>query len=229
MSDIDSRWCAFCKCHHPLTEEWWCFTKRKNGSIKYRCKHKLLIKRSELSQADKDRHIETVRRWRANNPERERANYNSYYARNKDHILARNSEWQKNNRDKVNARWRERMKTDVNFKLSIILRIRLNEALKNNQKAGSAVKDLGCSIEELKVYLESKFYPNPETGEVMIWDNWSRNKAGWQIDHIQAMSGFDLSNPEELKKACHYTNLQPLWNCDHLTKTKEENLRKSAK
>ena len=90
-----------------------------------------------------------------------------------------------------------------NNKLRGNLRNRLNRALKNNYKAGSAVSDLGCSIPELKKYLESKFQPN------MTWSNHS--KIGWHIDHIKPLSKFNLSNREELLKAVHYSNLQPLW------------------
>ena len=89
------------------------------------------------------------------------------------------------------------------------LRTRLNMAIKNNQKVGSAVKDLGCSVEELKAYLESKFTKD------MTWDDYGK----WHIDHIKPLSSFDLSNPEELKKACHYSNLQPLWAKDNLKKS----------
>jgi hypothetical protein len=64
----------------------------------------------------------------------------------------------------------------------------LRTALKNNSKRGSAVKDLGCSIEELKIYLESKFLPG------MSWDNWSPD--GWHIDHIKPLSKFDLTDRE---------------------------------
>lgn len=104
-----------------------------------------------------------------------------------------------------------RYEEDVNYRLTCVLRSRLNQSIRNCQKSGSAVRDLGCSIEELKSYLESKFQPG------MAWDNWS--KTGWHIDHIVALSRFDLSNPEELKKACHYTNLQPLWAKDNLRKS----------
>jgi hypothetical protein len=81
----------------------------------------------------------------------------------------------------------------VGYKLSI----------RNNQKVGSAVRDLGCSIEELKFYLETQFQ------EGMSWDNYSLN--GWHIDHIVPLTYFDLTDRDQLLKACHYTNLQPLW------------------
>ena len=47
----------------------------------------------------------------------------------------------------------------LNNRLRGALRNRLNRAIKGNYKAGSAVSDLGCSIEELKKHLESQFTP----------------------------------------------------------------------
>ena len=88
-------------------------------------------------------------------------------------------------------------------------------ALKRNQKVGSAVGDLGCSVEFLKQYLEFKF----QSG--MTWDNHSQ--FGWHIDHIIPLSSFDLTDREQFLKACHYTNLQPLWWNENLSKYNKEN------
>ena len=99
--------------------------------------------------------------------------------------------------------------TDNDFRLKILLRTRVNRALKNNQKAGSAVRDLGCSIEELKLHLEKQFQPE------MTWEN----QGQWHIDHIIPLCFFDLTNREQFLKACHYTNLQPLWAFDNLVKS----------
>jgi hypothetical protein len=101
-----------------------------------------------------------------------------------------------------------REKTDISFKLANYLRTRLTHAVRNNQKTGSAVKDLGCSVDELKSYLSSKFTDN------MTWENYGK----WHIDHIMPLSSFDLANRDELLKACHYTNLQPLWAKDNFKK-----------
>ena len=86
----------------------------------------------------------------------------------------------------------------------------MSRAIKTNAKAGSAVRDLGCTIPELKAHLEAQFQPG------MTWDNWSLK--GWHIDHIKPLTSFDLTNREQFLQACHYTNLQPLWASENLSK-----------
>lgn len=48
----------------------------------------------------------------------------------------------------------------------------------------------------------------------MSWNNWS--KTGWHIDHIKPLASAEYS--EDLIKLCHYTNLQPLWAEENLSK-----------
>ena len=67
------------------------------------------------------------------------------------------SKWYQNNKEYVNEQMKVRKIVNLQFKLKCSLRTRLSNAVKNNQKSGSAVRDLGCSIEELKQYLEAKF------------------------------------------------------------------------
>ena len=74
---------------------------------------------------------------------------------------------------------------------------------------GSAVRDLGCTIDELKRHLEAKFQPG------MSWENYGK----WHIDHKVAISKFDLTDLEQLKIACNYMNLQPLWAADNIRKS----------
>jgi hypothetical protein len=132
----------------------------------------------------------------------------NWYQKNKDRIC----ETKRNNKSQQREWQRIRMSTNINAKLSSILRGRLNKALNGKYKSGSAVSDLGCSISEFKSYLESKFQPG------MTWDNYGL--YGWHIDHIKPLSNFDLRDRKQLLEACHYTNLQPLWAKDNLSKNK---------
>lgn len=118
----------------------------------------------------------------------------------------------KKNRKKRILYTKNRMKTNINFRLGIILRSRFSKALKGNYKSGSAVKDLGCSISEFKIYIENLFT------EGMTWENYGRGVGKWTIDHIYPISKVDLSIREELLKVCHYTNLQPMWFIENCSK-----------
>jgi hypothetical protein len=104
---------------------------------------------------------------------------------------------------------RERRRTDPAFKLADQLRHRLYLALKNNAKKGSAIGLLGCSVEEARQHLESRFRLG------MTW----QNHGCWHIDHIRPLASFDLQNPTQLAQACHYTNMQPLWAWENLKKS----------
>lgn len=104
-----------------------------------------------------------------------------------------------------------RYNTDIPYRLARVLRARVRSALKNEYKTSSAVTSLGCSVDFLKTYLESLFQPE------MNWENHS--KEGWHIDHIVPISS--AKNSEEMFKLCHYSNLQPLWAKENLSKGKK--------
>ena len=145
------------------------------------------------------------------NREKRRATAKTFYNSHREKLLAKNKIWRESNSEMLREYTRNRLKNNLECRLRFYLRNRLRSAIRNNQKGGSAVRDLGCTIAELKIRLELQFQPG------MTWENWAFN--GWHIDHIIPLSSFDLTNSEEVKKACHYTNLQPMWAIDNLRKS----------
>lgn len=69
---------------------------------------------------------------------------------------------------------------------------------------------LGCSINDFRAYIASKFTVG------MNWTNYGR--TGWHVDHIIPLSSFDLTDENDIKRALHYTNTQPLWAVENKSK-----------
>jgi hypothetical protein len=139
-------------------------------------------------------------------------------------------EWAKNNPDKIKQKsltakksgkhvassikyTQNKLKNNINFKLLTNIRSRIRHAINNNSgtKAYKSIELLGCSPQEARQYLESKFQDG------MSWDNYGL--YGWHIDHVIPCDAFDLTDPEQQKQCFHYTNLQPLWADDNLKKS----------
>lgn len=122
-----------------------------------------------------------------------------YYCKNKHKIY-----------NNINKNLKNRRKKDFMFKLTGNLRNRLGQYLKLKKwnKKTNFSKYVGCSFSELKTHLEKQFQPG------MTWENYGL--FGWHIDHIIPLSS--AKTEEEIFKLCHYTNLQPLWAKDNLSK-----------
>lgn len=172
-------------------------------------KDKLHAMNSKWHKANKSKSFERHKKRRKeivdNIPSKRHQNQLNYSS-----IQENNIQWRNANIElirKKNADYAlNKAKYDTNYRLSSVLRSRIIQYL----KSGSAVRDLGCTIAELKQHLEKQFQPG------MTWDNWS--KTGWHIDHIKPLSSFDLTDPDQFRQAAHYTNLQPLWAKDNLKK-----------
>lgn len=81
-----------------------------------------------------------------------------------------------------------------------------------DKKCFTSADAIGCSWSDLVKHIESKF------ANGMTWENYGRGIDKWHVDHIIPCSHFDLTKIEEVKKCFHYTNTQPLWESDNLTK-----------
>ena len=172
--------------------------------------------REKQSRLKKLNHYNSVARdYRENNKDKVRAKDKKWYEANSQAVSKRKKIYKKVNKDRINSYENKYQKNrrikDTAFKIKCNLRSRLSKAVSGNFKSGSAVKDLGCSIEDLKKHLESQFT------EGMSWENYGK----WHIDHIKPLALYDLQDPQQFEEACRYKNLQPLW--------AEDNLRKGAR
>jgi hypothetical protein len=155
------------------------------------------IKAKEYRLKNKDRQKFLTRRW---------------YLANKELCLARSKKWAEENKQRSNEikykHIKQKIKKNVGYKLQRLLQRRITHALKGRAKITLTIDYIGCTTEELKKHIESKFTKG------MSWDKMHLI----HIDHIRPCASFDLSDPEQQRICFHYTNLQPLWAIDNLKK-----------
>jgi hypothetical protein len=162
---------------------------------------------------------------REKNPAKFRLKSRAYYAKNVPKMRRLAVESRKRNIEKARARdkarrpqilkrKKERWVSDPAYKMGQKLRHYLWSALKQKkgEKSASAIKLLGCSLEDFIIYIESKF----DVG--MSWKNWGKGDDKWNLDHIIPIAIFDMNLPSHQKRAFHFSNYQPLWEPDNHSK-----------
>lgn len=181
---------------------------RKDGhnSICIVCdkKRKILLKES-MSEKDIEKTKQRKRQW---------------YKKNKETINKKQKNMTDEERqykyEQRQKKHKKKMKEDPIYALKVILRSRFNKIMRklktgeNKIRGELAFEYLQCSIEDLREHIEAQFYPHPETGEEMTWENHGVN--GWHVDHIIPYDSItDDQDTKQIKKVCYYENLQPMW------------------
>jgi transposase-like protein len=207
------------KCNiNKILEEFGKLSSSKDG-LRYECnscrkeyreKNKLVIqqKQKKYYEDNKDFLLEKNKQYRNENIDTINIQRKEYRMKTeiKEHVALKNKEYLPKRKEQIKIK----RKTDLNFKISEIIRSKIHKILKNEKT--SYLKILGCDLDFFKKWIEFQFVNNM---------NWSNLGIFWQIDHILPISKFDCSKENEKQICFHWTNLQPL--------TSNENRSKSDK
>jgi hypothetical protein len=188
--------CTVCKSVYPLDN--FHRDKRDKSGLKHSCKPCNLLKSKQYQAAHPEKHKKRAREW---------------YYKNKDNIEKKNYVRNKTKRrNKGQAEYiKNRKMKDPVFRITVLIRDRFIKAIRGKSKKGSAVTNLGMSIETLLVYLNLDCidkYGEPYSG----------NERKYHIDHIRPLSSFDLTQVSQLKIACNWSNLQILTIRENISK-----------
>ncbi len=180
-------------------------------------------RRDGLTVEEKESMKEYYKKWSEDNKEKLSEDNKEYYNKNKEYIKEKSRLYRKNNIEKIkkyrldnkeqlnqkrNQKRQNRLKEDIIFSLESKCRKLISETFIRSgySKNSKTFEILGCTFEEFKKYLESKFE------DWMTWDNRGLYNGelnyGWDIDHKIPISS--AKNIEDVIKLNHYTNLQPL-------------------
>jgi hypothetical protein len=203
------------KCKDSLSKDCFGRNSRTKDKLQSRCKQCINNDNKNYRDKNKDKFSESRRKYYEKNREKLLANKKIYSDSHKTEKAEYDKTYRELNKEKITQykkEWEFRNKDNPVFKIKRNLRRRLNHALNNNLKSQKTFDLLGCTAEFFKKYIEPLLKPG------MSWSNYG---SKWHIDHILPCCSFDLSKPKEQQKCFHYTNCQPLW--------KEENLSKGSK
>jgi hypothetical protein len=190
--------------------------KVREASRKFKNNNKDKIKKEskEYYEKNKEKKKEYGKNYREENSDTLKEKKKIYYKENKDKWDVYN---ENKDKDVVNNRQKFRYKTDILYRLKNNISGAINKSLikKGHTKNSRTTDILGCSIEDFKIYLESKFE------SWMKWENKGLYNGefeyGWDIDHIEPLFPEGVERTEEdIIRLNHYTNLQPL--CSYMNR-----------
>jgi hypothetical protein len=184
------------------------FSKNKNTKDGLQVNCKICVKEYKILyyKNNKDKILEKSKEYYIENQKRVIDRVKIWGDNNKDKVEQYKKKYVEKNRDCINAKMAQRKKDDPILKLKMLYRSKTNKILGSNKE--STFDLIGCSPLELKSYLEKQFKDG------MSWEN--HGLFGWHIDHIIPLSS--AKSDDELKKLCHYSNLQPLWAIENIIK-----------
>ncbi len=219
--------CTKCKLEKEFSE----FYKRENSKDGYRNECKDCYKKNskeyskEYHSKNRDIRLKNQKIYYLNNKEKILEKTILYYYNNREKMLKCSKKYKELNKKKIKEKRianRDRYnKYQIDFrnlnpfnKIKQKIRNIISKSLtrKGFSKNSRTEEILGCTFEEFKIYLESKFE---------IWMNWDNRglyngelEFGWDIDHIIPLSSAETE--EDLIKLSHYLNLQPL--CSYINR-----------
>ena len=167
--------------------------KERKRYLEYSKEEKYKERKRKYYQDNKDIIRSRAKKWKEENLERQKKLDKEYYIKNKDRILFRYS---------------ERLKNDPLFKFiqSVKSNVRNSLTKRGYTKKSRTFEIVGIEYNDFIEYIESQFT------EGMNWDNYGK----WHLDHKTPIS-WGVTE-EEVILLSHYTNYQPLWANDNLSK-----------
>lgn len=201
--------CSSCKEWKDLSSFYRCDT--HPDGLQYACKDCQKASTRERHAQNPEKRAEQYQNWLSQNAERKRLKRAEYNRANAAKNAAYMVEYRKKNREKYNASMVRQRRENIALRITNNLQCRiwsaLNRPTAKGIKAARTMELIGCSLEALRLHLESKFLPG------MTWEN--HGKKGWHIDHERPCASFDLTDPAQQRACFHFTNLQPLWWMDN--------------
>ena len=199
---MEKKICSKCKEEKEVCD----FYKHSKNPKIYRgqCKKCMNKFSFDYNKKNKKKISEKNKQFRLENPEINKEKCKLFKKKNPDYFknwLEKNKEHRKKYIKEYNSIPKNKIKNS--------LRSRINELLNKKYNNPKTLDLVGCDYDFLLTYIESKFTDG------MSWDNYGY--YGWHLDHIIPLS--TAKTKEDILKLCHYTNLQPLWAKQNLSKS----------
>lgn len=194
---------------------------KKNGpSYRASNKEKEALRHKIYRESHREESAEYQRKWRAANPDAPAAFARKARAKDPEAFNERTKEWRKANPDYI----KNRIASDPEFRIITCLRSRLLTCVRNAKagKVSNALDLLGCSTEYFMKFIENQW----RTG--MSWANHGLGEGKWHLDHRKPCESFNMQDAWEQRWCFHYSNFQPLWQIENLSKFSKLNYTATA-